>query len=95
MIPVKLSEVKVGDQVYDMETNLIGMQSLLEVEKITWKSVYMKFISGQPYPFDEISFSLFTEELFYKPAQSTAQVWGLVAGLNRLKIELSEANQNF
>jgi|GEM_PF-5464143 len=66
MKAVKLSELKVGDQVYDMATDYIGIRTLFEVKGFEPGTVWMEFISGDKYPVDPARFSTYTNESFYK-----------------------------
>lgn len=67
MKEVKLSEVKVGDQIYDLENNSTGLQTLLEVTGFEPGAVLMKVVSGDPYLVSPVRFSTYTNESFYKP----------------------------
>lgn len=70
MKAVKLSDVKVGDIIFDMRKKT-KLRTELGVVKIQDNRVYLKHISGERgYTEDEnglIPFSIFEQENFYKP----------------------------
>jgi hypothetical protein len=70
MKPVKLSELKVGDQVYDIKTNHIGHATFFQVVKIKSGSIYLKPVGGfNDYLVADdgnVRFSIFSKEDFYK-----------------------------
>jgi hypothetical protein len=69
MKPIKLSEVKTGDVIYDLDSNNSGQQTGFRCVRTTQMSVYFKHISGPCEYIDEdgmIRFSSCSNELFYK-----------------------------